>query len=332
AVDGVSWRILTEDFQTAYGQLKSGQPVQLPRKTTSFKHWSYKLQEYAQGEALQKELPYWLDARRTAVAPLPVDFPGGLHANTSTQTVPLVLSAEETKAILQEVPAAFHAQVNDILLTALAQALQKWTGRNAFLVDLEGHGREEIIPGADLTRTVGWFTSAYPVLLEPGAPTATPGDALKVVKEQLRAVPNKGIGYGLLRYLSGDAATEAQLKALPQAAIAFNYLGQFEQAGAEESTGHAQSLAGTQDHPLLLTGYITGGQLRLTWLYSANIHRRTTIENLSNRYLEALRALIAQCRKGAGGFTPSDFTKAKGLDQNKLDKLMSKIGGKGLKK
>jgi hypothetical protein len=194
-VDGVSWRILLEDLQIAYQQLSQGQAIQLPPKTTSFKHWAERLTEYAQSEALQQELDYWLTQSRRQIAPLPVDFPGGDNTVAHSHTISISLSQEETQALLQDVPAAYQTQINDVLLTALVQAVKQWTGESLLLVDLEGHGREEIFEDVDLSRTVGWFTTLFPVLLDIGAASSL-ADALKTVKEQLRNVPNRGIGYG----------------------------------------------------------------------------------------------------------------------------------------
>ena len=134
------------------------------------------------------------------------------------------LDAEQTRQLLQQAPAAYRTQVNDLLLTALARAVCRWSGQGSTLIQLEGHGREDLFDDIDLTRTVGWFTSLFPVRL---TPTADLGGSIKAIKEQLRAIPDKGMGYGVLRYL-GDAATQAALAALPQPRITFNYLGQFD--------------------------------------------------------------------------------------------------------
>ncbi|HEY0735126.1 MAG TPA: condensation domain-containing protein, partial [Herpetosiphonaceae bacterium] len=217
-------------------------------------------------------------------------------------------------------------QINDVLLTALAQACASWTGAATLLVDLEGHGREELFADVDLTRTVGWFTALYPVLLDLRG-VAAPGAALKAVKEQLRQIPNRGVGYGVLCYLSTDAA--AQLCALPQAEISFNYWGQGDQAmpmdglfsPARESSGPSQSQAGMRKHLLEITSIISQGRLHMEWTYSAALHNQAAIEWLAQGYLGALRTLIDHCRAPeAGGYTPSDFPLAH-LDQKAVSKL-----------
>ena len=177
-VDGVSWRVLLEDLLTAYEQLARRQPVQLPPKTTSWQYWAQRLSEHARSEALRQELPYWLDEARRQVPPLPVDQIEGDSSAGAAETVVVTLGEEQTRALLQEVPAVYRTHINDVLLTALAQAYVRWSGQGSLLVDLEGHGREELFDDVDLSRTVGWFTTLYPVLLQvPAGERAGPGVA-----------------------------------------------------------------------------------------------------------------------------------------------------------
>ncbi|HBL30248.1 MAG TPA: non-ribosomal peptide synthetase, partial [Acidobacteria bacterium] len=161
---------------------------------------------------------------RRSVRPLPVDRPDEPGTVASTRALDAELDAEETRALLEEVPAAYHTRIQDVLATALVQAFAGWTGTPSLLVDLEGHGRDEIFDGADASRTVGWLTAVYPVLLTLGRIDLPPGESLRAIKEQLRAVPQGGIGYGLLRHVAGGEAAE-RLQSLPAAQVAFNYLG-----------------------------------------------------------------------------------------------------------
>ncbi|RMF26125.1 MAG: non-ribosomal peptide synthetase, partial [Chloroflexi bacterium] len=332
AVDGVSWRILLEDLQTLYQQLSRGEPARLPPKTTSFRHWARRLVEYAQTDEVRQELAYWLEVPSDGAARLPVDRPGGANTEASARSVTVALSPEETQALLQEVPAAYRTEINDALLTALAQAVARWTGSPTLLVALEGHGREDLFDDVDLSRTVGWFTTLYPVRLDLTG-IYDPGEALKAVKEQLRRVPRRGIGYGLLRYLSQDRETVERLRALPTPEISFNYLGQLDQAVPEgspfgpapESGGPAHSPRGKRSHLLEINGVIAGGRLQLEWTYSENLHHRSTIERLAQDFIEALRAIIAHCQSpDAVGYTPSDFAEFE-WDQEDLDDIMAAI-------
>ncbi|MFP2902304.1 condensation domain-containing protein, partial [Corallococcus sp. 4LFB] len=325
AVDGVSWRVLLEDLNTAYTQLRRGVPVSLPSKTTSFQEWARKLEAHARGPAMASELAFWLEGARE-VKPLPVDHQG-LNTLASANSVRAVLETEETRALLQEVPTAYRAHINDVLLAALTQALAGWTGERRARIHLEGHGREELFADADISRTVGWFTSVYPVLLE--VPEGgTPGDGLRAVRDTLRRLPNKGLGYGLVRYLR-DADDAAKLKAVPSAQVAFNYLGQFDAMAAGESmfglakepAGPGQGEGGLRTALLEVNGLVINGRLELSWTYSEAVHARATVEALAESFLKSLRTLIANREtQDARRYTPADFPLAR-LDVPGLAKL-----------
>jgi len=218
----------------------------------------------------------------------------------STRTRQVTLGVEETRALLQVVPAAYQVQINDILLTALAYALARWTRSPALLIEMEGHGREALFDDLDLSRTVGWLASLFPVLLDVGS-AQTPAALVPLVKAQLSQLPRRGIGYGLLRYLSGDPEIAARLRALPQADVRFNYMGQFDHvlAGdallmpAREFGGPTRSPRGGRRYLLEIDGRVVGGQLELGWTYSTDIHRDDTIASVSQDFVEALRSLIA---------------------------------------
>ncbi|MGB3292548.1 MAG: amino acid adenylation domain-containing protein [Phormidesmis sp.] len=334
-VDGVSWRILLADFTTVYQQLKRGEAIQLPAKTTAFKAWSERLSDYAQSADLAAEQDHWLS--QPQVAALPVDaLANGSKPEpqdnlvSSAKTLSVTLSEAQTQALLQKVPPAYKTQINDVLLTALVQSFAQWTGDHTLLLDLEGHGREDLFDGVDISRTVGWFTTHFPLwlTLDQDAPL---GVALKSVKEQLRQVPQRGIGYGLLRYLCQDSATRQQLQALPPAEVIFNYLGQFDQALSEspdwspapESIGPTRSSLGRRRYLLEINGFVSSGQLHLNWTYSERVHQRQTIQALAEAFIRCLSNLIAHCQApDAQRYTPSDFPLAK-MDQPTLDRLLT---------
>src|SRR5439155_14873829 len=183
-VDGVSWRILLEDLAVALKALQRGAAVQLAAKTASYQCWAEQLMAYAGSVAARRELGYWQALPWPQATRLPLDHPGGMNSAGSVRMVTSSLSAAETTALLQEVPGVYHIQINDALRTVLAEAVADWSGQRTLLVDLEGHGREALLADMDVSRTVGWFTSLYPVVLDVGAAT-DPGSALKSVKEQL---------------------------------------------------------------------------------------------------------------------------------------------------
>ncbi|HEX6289610.1 MAG TPA: condensation domain-containing protein, partial [Herpetosiphonaceae bacterium] len=333
-VDGVSWRILVDDLQTAYRQLARGEAVALPPRTTSFQRWAAQVSAFAQTDALHAELPYWLRLADRPLPRLPLDNPHGANLVATAREITLALDAEETRALLHDVPPVYHTQINDVLLTALIQGFAAWTGQHALRLDVEGHGREDLLAGVDLSRTVGWFTSVFPVALDLPH-TSDPGAALKAVKEHLRHIPRRGIGYGLLRYLNANDGA-AGLRLLPPAEINFNYLGQTDQsqasslfAAATESSGPNVDPQAQRPYLLEISGIVSGGQLRLQWLYSEQLHHRATIEAFAQHTLAALRALIRHCLASeAGGYTPSDFPAAR-VSQGDLNKLLGMIGNKG---
>ncbi|MES1244271.1 MAG: amino acid adenylation domain-containing protein [Acidobacteriota bacterium] len=316
AVDGVSWRVLLEDLETACRQLLAGEPVRLPAKTTSYKEWAERLS----GLALDSERPWWTRESGEPALALPMDFPGGENTGATMAGVSVSLEAEETRSLLQEVPAAYRTRIDDVLLTALECC---FVGE-ALRLELESHGREEIVGGVDLSRTVGWFTSVYPVRLE--METEDPGEALRSVKEHLRSIPRRGIGWGLLG-LSSDR---------PE--IGFNYLGQLDQVLPEgslftiapEPGGAAVSPKTQREHRLDVNAVVVGGRLRVDWLYSTGLHRRETVEAWAERFLVRLRELIDHARtraaKRIGGYTPSDFPLA-GLEPAGLDRLVDSEWG-----
>ncbi|HEX3251444.1 MAG TPA: amino acid adenylation domain-containing protein [Pyrinomonadaceae bacterium] len=330
-MDGMSWRILAEDLATTCEQLMREEEISLSPKTTSFKRWADLLMEHAQSAELRKELDFWLAQSRANASCLPVDFPDTSNTEASTRSVTVSLSSDETRALLHEVPEVYRTQIGDVLLTALMQAWARRTGSTTLLVDLEGHGREELAQDVDVSRTIGWFTTHYPVLLSLKHP-AQLKESLLAIKEQLRKIPERGIGYGLLRYLanSNDATP---LRAHSQPAVSFNYLGQFDQvlseaslfAIANESIGALKSLKGKRSHPLRINGSIMNGRLQMAFAYSENMYRRHTIESLANEFINALRDLITHCQSGdAGGFSASDFPEA-GLRQEDLDKVLARF-------
>ena len=328
AVDVVSWPILHADLERAYAQAVRGGPIALPAKTTSFKRWAERMAEHAVSGEARAEAGFWLG--QGDAAPLPVDFAGVTNREDEAGTVETALDAAETAALLHDVPPVYGTQVNDVLLAGLARAFARWTGEAALWVDLEGHGREELFADVDLARTVGLFTAIYPVRLEV---PEEPGAALKGVKEQLRALPRKGVGFGVLRYL-GDEATRAALAARRRPDVSFNYLGQIEGgAGEERPLPHADaefepmhSPRAHRTHLLTVDASVFAGRLHVIWRYGTRVHRRATVERLAAGFIEALRELVAHCRDPqAGGYTPSDFSLA-GLDQEGLDALLSQIG------
>jgi non-ribosomal peptide synthase protein (TIGR01720 family) len=331
-IDGVSWRILIEDLRTAYEQLAAGGPARLPLGTTSLRKWALRLVEYARSTDARAELPYWLETASAEVPRLPVDDPEGRDDVGASWTVWYGLEEEDSRALLHDVPAVYHTQINDVLLTALAQTFAGWTGSRRLLIDLEGHGREPLFDDVDLSCTIGWFTSVFPFVLDLRGAFG-PGEQLVAIRDQLRRVPHHGIGYGILRYL-GAPEDATRLRDGAAAEVNFNYLGQFDQLlssstlfkPARESSGPTRSPLQARSHALEINCLVTDARLEVGWTFSSARYRRDTIETLAHAYLEALRGLIRHCRTHAlGSLTPADFPLA-GLDQHQLDRLVGRFG------
>jgi amino acid adenylation domain-containing protein/non-ribosomal peptide synthase protein (TIGR01720 family) len=321
-VDGVSWRVLLEDVQHAYEQLASASRVALPAKTSAYQTWAERLA--GQAPRFDAQRAYWKDQQSHAVE-LPCDRPDGGLQNVHGQKIEWRLGADLTRQLLQQAPTAYRTQVNDLLLTALARTISRWTGQPDTLIQLEGHGREDLFDDVDLTRTVGWFTSLFPVNLT----SADDLDgSIKTIKEQLRAVPDKGLGYGVLRYLA-DPAVGAELAALAQPRITFNYLGQFDRqfddkallVPSTESGGTAQDQQAPLANWLTVEGQVYGGELTLSWGFSREMFDAATIQRLADDYAIQLQALIEHCcAQKAPHATPSDFPLAR-VTQAQLDAL-----------
>ncbi|GAU66922.1 putative non-ribosomal peptide synthetase, partial [Streptomyces sp. NBRC 110611] len=329
-MDGVSWRVVLEDLETAYGQLAGGRPADLGAKTSSYQLWAGRLAEHTRSGGLDGELAHWKAVDPGHAPQLPTDRDGA-NITAHERTVSVRLGREETEALLHKVPAVYRTQVNDVLLSALGRTLSQWAGQDRIVLGLEGHGREELFEDVDLSRTVGWFTTHFPIALDlPRGDRGDWGGVLKSVKEQLRAIPGRGLGYDALRFLSRPGTPGHELRAdrLPQ--ISFNYLGQWDNTTSQDGLIRDRLPALGLDHaldeprPYLLdvVGMVEGGALGFTWIYSGEVFDDATIERLAAQLLDGLREIVAHCLSGdAGGATPSDFPLA-GLDQAGVDRIV----------
>ncbi|QKV91249.1 non-ribosomal peptide synthase/polyketide synthase [Streptomyces sp. NA02950] len=325
AVDSVSWRILLGDLESAYRQAAAGEPVRLEPAGTPFTRWAHRLNARVRDGGLDGDLAYWEGVGRTGGDPLPVDLPGRATAG-STRTVRVRLDRDTTDALLRRVPGVYRTQVNDVLMSALGRVLGDWTRGDRVLVAMEGHGREEIDDTVDLSRTVGWFTTQYPVALT--LPGHDWGTVLKSVKEQLRALPHRGLSFEALAHLSAPDSPARALRDLPLPEVCFNYHGQWDSTGDENGftlTGETLGRDLAADEPstyaLDVSGLVADGELELTWLYSDRVHHGSTVRRLADAMLGALREIVWHCgRPDAGGRTPSDFPLAR-LDQAGVDRL-----------
>ncbi len=349
-VDGMSWRILLPDLAMAWETAVTGGRPRLDPSGTSFRRWAQRLNAHARDPSRIEELPLWtqvLNQGDPLMTDKPLDPPRDVCATARHLT--LTLAAPRTAPLLTRVPGAFHAGINDVLLTGLAVAVVDWRWRrgrgqdSAVLINVEGHGREEIIDGVDLSRTIGWFTSVFPVRLDPGpldwdevwdgGPAL--GRAFKHVKEQLRTLPDNGVGYGLLRYL--NAETGPVLAALTSPQILFNYLGRFAVGGSAGEAGDwtvpldANALGDASDPGMPMThcveinaltrDYAGGPELNVTWSWPDAVLSEEQVRDLAETWFRVLDALVMHtAQTDAGGHTPSDLPLVS-LSQAEIDQL-----------
>ncbi len=319
-VDGVSWRILIEDIE----RLLDNPAAALPPKTASCRDWQEALLYYARQKTVQEEAHYWAETIATAER-LPTDY---------TYETPLVqddmqqycirLSAASTKALLQDIPALFHTGINDILLTALGISVCAFAGTSQVVIGLEGHGRESIAGDIDLSRTVGWFTSLYPLRLE--VQDKNPVEVLKHTKEQLRRVPGRGMGYMVLKYLQRLPGLQG-----PDCwDLLFNYLGQLDRVATghgplsvvQESAGQNTAAANKPICRLIINGMVTGEALLVQWQYSTRHYAADTIASVAATFQEVLETLVRDCRHQQPVFTPADYGLGDSVDYRELDDFL----------
>jgi len=294
-VDGVSWRVLLEDVARAYTQLASDSVVNLGPKASSYQRWSQHLLQAAQRPEREAEVEQWLALTGQNETLWSVDDAQGRATEQDLEQCELLLDADSTRRLLREAPTALDARIDEILLAALAQALTAWNGQRDNLVALEGHGREALSEALDVGRTVGWFTSLFPVRVQA---VGTLRQTLQKVRTLLRGLPDKGVGFGLLRYLGSDQVRR-RLAELPTPQVVFNYLGQFDQDLGDGRFAPSKVAAGALIEPttplnreLEINGQVFAGQLGLTFRFSGQRYRRQTIERLQTAYHAALVELL----------------------------------------
>ncbi|MCP4214257.1 MAG: methyltransferase domain-containing protein, partial [bacterium] len=309
-MDGVSWRILLEDFQTAYTQAEGKAAIRLPAKSHSFQHWARAQRLFAKSSPLLKELPYWRQIPHSSPRETPFDSlreaAAGARTFADDAVVKMVLPAGLTGALLKKVNHAYNTRINDILLTALAGAVKSWCGVSQLTVNLEGHGREPIVEDIDNHRTIGWFTTQYPVHLVSPQGDDGVGSRLKTIKEILRRVPRNGIGYGILKHLT-PAATLGGPRPDAHPHISFNYLGQFS-IGEGTVMGDSISSNFEKPHALHVEGILIDNSLTIAFHYHKHEFKAETMERLRDFYREQLEDIIQHCSsRETTELTPSDL-------------------------
>ncbi len=330
AIDGASWRTLVEDLGVAYAAACDGHEIRLPHSATPYHAWTERLAGFAASRAIAEEVEHWRRATEPAAVSgalaTCVEAAQADARESASRTLTARLTADETAALLQRVPIAYNTQINDALLTALARACARAGGGDTLWINLEAHGREHFADDLDVSRTVGWFTSIFPVRLIVDAHDTPwdPGRVLTSVKEQLRRIPQRGLGYGVLRYLAGTRVLPSS-----EPPLVVNYLGQLDQLVADspllrlapDSTGPWHSEHQRRRYPVALNCAVVGHCFEVQWTASARRDAQAAVRRLNDELLTALRELIAHCQAvRTSRRTPSDFPLA-GLNQASLDRL-----------
>ncbi len=327
-VDAVSWGILVEDLKTACGQLQQGVDISLPAKTVSYKDWGLHLQEMADSGQLEKEYEFW-HRQTQGISTLPCDLEAKLPVPEEyTATIDFALDQSITRQLRTDALNTYNTRIDEFLTAVLTEVIVKWSNSHNVCLGLERHGREAMNNNMDLSHTVGWCTAYFPLILDYPANTDA-GILLKSVKEQIRKIPNGGIGYGILRYLCKENGSRMDRQHRPP--IIFNYLGNLSPFDAgilgfgkemSDNTRHQQS---ERYHMLEINAFIQEDQLKMRWSYSRQLHQPDTIYNLVQAFEKTLQSFIEHCSvPNSGGFTPSDFPEA-GLSQDDLDNLLGEI-------
>ena len=298
-IDGVSWRILIEDLNTCYECIEKGNTIKLPKKTLSYKEWNEKLYEYANSKKILDEKEYWYKILNTRTDVIKKDIDSDKVATFGeSKDIVINISKEDTKALLTKVNKAYNTEINDILLSSLGLAINKWCASKKILVSLEGHGRENIIKDAVIDRTIGWFTSVYPIILDVNNKENI-SDVIKYTKEMLRHVPNKGIGYGILKYLSKFNMDSSNKK---EAQVSFNYLGEFKDINKKQKfkfsnlqSGESIDLSNKKLNSIEINSSIMDGELSFEFNYAVTEYKDETIKELSEIFKDELIKIIRYC-------------------------------------
>jgi amino acid adenylation domain-containing protein/non-ribosomal peptide synthase protein (TIGR01720 family) len=334
-MDGISWRILLEDFTLGCQQALQGKDISFQLKTDSFQYWAQRLKDFAQSKDILNEVEYWKTIEESNIHPFPKDsnVEKENKALGNSEAISMILDEENTQKLLSEVNWAYGTEINEVLLTALVMAVNQWRNIEKCVINLEGHGREEIMEEIDITRTIGWFTSHYPLLLDiSGIKAQDLPCAIKVVKETIRSVGNRGIGYGILRYLTPDDKKNGlQLKRQPD--INFNYMGQFGQETDKDGNSEVFEISSMRmgeiispefprDYAIDINGMLIGGKLILSFAYNKDEYKNDTIQELVDGFRSYLEDIIEHCsKKKEKELTPSDLVEGDELSIEEFEDI-----------
>ncbi|SHE68728.1 non-ribosomal peptide synthase domain TIGR01720/amino acid adenylation domain-containing protein [Seinonella peptonophila] len=321
-VDGVSWRILIDDFSLAYHQAVQGEMIQLPPKTDAYQRWSQSLFTYANDPKHQSEWKYWKEIEEKMESIQQLSAYSRPSQSSAMEMISFSLSVDETQRLLTQSHHAYGTKIDDLLLTALVRSFHHWKGNEHLCLLLEGHGRESALEGVDISRTVGWFTSIFPLILK--GDQSEDGALIKQIKEQLRQIPQKGFGYGVYKYLSAQGDGK-----IAQPEVSFNYLGQFSSSHVSLSSlpaGTSISPKATALSPLEITSLVEENKFHLVLRYDRHRYQVDEITRFMSNYRQQLLRMVEHCiSQDNREFTPSDFTAHDDLTMDELEDVFGEL-------
>lgn len=332
-IDAVSWSVLLEDIHSLFRQLKSGQPIQLPLKTTSYIKWAEELLNTAQTDKIKNEAAYWLSLPFEKVHDIETDLISDGTFESDSINITSSLGREAAEKLLHEIPFKGKLSVMDMLLTALTRSYSAWCGKRTMSVDLEGHGRVSLNPDTDVSRTCGWFTSVYPAVFDL-EDSIYIEDSLETISRQFNSIPNDGFNYGLLKYLCDDPVIKSKMAEIPRPQICFNYLGQLNEdkedsqiiaGNASGPKGIERSLENHLTHLLDINAVINNHELQVQWSFSPKVFYESTVLHLASMFIDELEKIITYCTNPVPGEPASGSFKMVNLTKKELNGILDKV-------
>ncbi|MGE5411012.1 MAG: condensation domain-containing protein, partial [Clostridiales bacterium] len=338
-IDGVSWRILLDDLWNAYGQISQNKKVALPLKTNSYKEWVEKLNDYANSEKVEAMLNYWKDNLPSDFRKLPLDYDkNNENLEESSEVVMTSLSKEDTTLLQHKIQNTHIGllSINEILIAALFKTITQWTNSSSLYIDMESHGRDiQFSDQIDVSRTIGWFTSIYPLYIKTESVDGNcseAGNIISMIKEKLNGIPEKGISYSLLKYLNKNDSLSENIRRYPSPEMSYNYLGQFNQrvspSGYEILSSAVKKERGLKNKRLYILDFsssIIDQRLNLYWTYSKNLHSKKTISDLADLYMSNLQAILKYILSSNINDVLSSNKKDFGLDEKQIENLLDEL-------
>ncbi len=331
-IDGVSWRIIVEDIQKIYSQIQNGIEPKLPLKTTSYSYWASSLIKNSNSKLFTDDIKFWQNQKELLDS---IDTNNDVENCTNLEKTASIISrqfpSEKTEKIIKDVTKNLNTEVKEILISSLIRAYSRISGKRVIPLTMEGHGREDIFDDVDISRTIGWFTSLFPIVFDLGE-SISPSESLKNIKQTLRSIPQNGLSYSILKYLNNNI-NNGDLPHLSE--ICFNYLGVFSNRKqlnnhifvASENKGSERNDLNQRPFQIDISCSIVDGELKINWIYNSNKFSDNYMNELSNNFMDELEKIIDSSLTDSQIYIASDFVEGdEDLAENDLDSILSELG------